>query len=33
MPDYTHLKLYDQFIALIGIELHAPNQLYTYICF
>ena len=33
MPDYNHLKLYDQFLALIDMKLHAPNQLYTSICF
>ena len=33
MYDYIHLKLYDQFIVLIDMKLHAPNQLYTSICF
>ena len=33
MPDYTHLKLYDQFIALIDMKLHTPSQLYISICF
>ena len=29
MPDYAHLKLYDQFVALTDMKLHAPNQLYN----
>ena len=33
MPDYAHLKLHDQFVALIDMKLHAPNQLYTSIFF
>ena len=33
MPDYEHLKLHDQFVALTDMKLHAPNQLYTSICF
>ena len=34
MPDYTHLKLYDQFVALIDIKFHASNQFCTVsICF
>ena len=33
MPDYAHLKLHDQFVALTDMKLHAPNQLYTSICF
>ena len=33
MPDYAHLKLHDQFVALTDIKLHALNQLYTSICF
>ena len=33
MPDYAHLKLHDQFVALADMKLHAPNQLYTSICF
>ena len=33
MPDYDHIKLHDQFVALTIMKLHAPNQLYTSICF
>ena len=33
MPDYAHLKLHDQFVSLTDMKLHAPNQLYSYICF
>ena len=33
MPDYAHLKLHDQFVALTDMKLHAPNQLYISICF
>ena len=33
MPDYTHLKLYNQFIASIGMKSHASNQLYASNCF
>ena len=28
MPDHAHLKLHDQFVALIDMKLHAQNQLY-----
>ena len=31
--NYTHLKLHDQFVALIDMKLHAQNQLYTSISF
>ena len=31
--DHAHLKLYDQFVALIDMKLHAQNQLYTSISF
>ena len=31
--NYAHLKLYDQFVALIDMKLHAKNQLYTSISF
>ena len=30
MPDYAHLKLHDQFVALTDMKLHAPNQLYMH---
>ena len=33
MPDHAHLKLDDQFVALIDMKLHAQNQLYTSISF
>ena len=33
MPDYTDLKLGDQFVALTDMKLHAPNQLNISICF
>ena len=33
MPDYTHLKLCDQFIALIEMKLHALNHLHITIYF
>ena len=29
MPDHAHLKSHPQFVALIGMYLHAQNQLYT----
>ena len=29
----AHLKLHDQFVALIVMKLHAQNQLYTSISF
>ena len=31
--DHAHLKLHDQFVALIDMKLHAQNQLYTSISF
>ena len=33
MPGHTHLKLCDQFVALIDIKLHVQNQLYNSISF
>ena len=33
MPDHTHLKLHDQFAALIDMKLHAQYQPYTSISF
>ena len=33
MPGCAHLKLHDQFVALIDVKLHAQNQLYTSINF
>ena len=33
MPDHAILKLHDQFATLIGMKLHAKNQLYTSISF
>ena len=33
MPDYAHLKLHDQFVALTDMKLYASNQLFTSICF
>ena len=33
MPDYPHLKLHDQFVALIDMKLHTQNQLYTSLSF
>ena len=27
MPEHAHLKLWDQFVALIDMKLHAQNQL------
>ena len=33
MPDYAHLKLHDQFVALTDMKLYPPNQFYTSICF
>ena len=29
MPAHAHIKLHDQFVALIGMKLHAHNQIYT----
>ena len=26
MPDHAHLKLHDQFVALIDMKLHGQNQ-------
>ena len=31
--DHAHLKLHDQFVALIDMKLHALNQLYNSISF
>ena len=31
MPDHAHLKLHDQFLALLDMKVHAQNQLYTFI--
>ena len=33
MPDREHLKLHEQFVALLGIKLHAENQRHTSISF
>ena len=33
MPEHVHLKLHDQFVALIDMKLHAQNQLYNSIVF
>ena len=33
MSDHAHLKLRNQFVALIDLKLHAQNQLYTSISF
>ena len=33
MPDHAHLKLHDQFVALIDMKLNTLNQLYTSISF
>ena len=33
MPDYGHLKLHDQFVALTDIKLQSQNQLYMSFCF
>ena len=30
MPEHAHIKLHDQFVALIGMKLHAHNQIYTF---
>ena len=30
---FNHLKVHDQFVALIDMKLHAQNQLYTFISF
>ena len=29
MPHHAHLKLHDQFVTLIGMDLHAQYQLYA----
>ena len=31
--NHAHLKVHDQFVALIDMKLHAQNQLYTFISF
>ena len=33
MPDPTHVKLHQQFVALIDMHLNTKNQLYTSISF
>ena len=33
MPDYGHLKLHDQFVALTDMKLQSQNQLYMSFCF
>ena len=33
MPDHAHLKLHDQFVALIGMKSYVQNKLCTSISF
>ena len=33
MPDHTHPKLHDHFVASMDVSLHAKNQYYTSYCF